>query len=183
MLGVEAEGARLHSFWRRDDGPIWPLRVLFTSGLRPSIGWPFDVSQTEWDSGDYRGVAPVVLVQERIHGAKTEEAKGAAMSLSILTVPWPVVVGWVGAVVVVVMLLVLAGCANYRTGPQASASELLTRTPKYLLGIIEFDDQGWFRDREAAARVLHAIEQEVGPGWAGPYQQNWRARIDWKRRS
>jgi len=71
-------------------------------------------------------------------------------------------------------LLLTSGCAGhkqYRTTLSVCADTnapdfpkaALERTPKYLLGFVEFDDQGWLWSRPQMDAVLKEIKQEMGP--------------------
>ena len=71
-------------------------------------------------------------------------------------------------------LLLTSGCAGnkqYRTDlkvcANTSAPEFhetaLERTTNYLLGFVEFDDQGWLWSRAQMDKVLVAIKEEMGP--------------------
>ncbi len=71
-------------------------------------------------------------------------------------------------------LLLTSGCAGhkqYRTALGVCADTnapdcpkaALERMPKYLLGFVEFDDQGWLWSREQMDKVLAEVKKEMGP--------------------
>jgi hypothetical protein len=61
--------------------------------------------------------------------------------------------------------LCLNGCGIYRADRQ-STHDVIQTTPEYTLGIVEFDDQGWFVDRAEAGTVVKAIDQAASQGGA-----------------
>jgi len=58
-------------------------------------------------------------------------------------------------------VVTLAGCATYRPNAQANPLAIVTKAPDYTLGIVEFDDQGWFYNRADVDRVLTTVKEEV----------------------
>ena len=71
-------------------------------------------------------------------------------------------------------LLLASGCAGnkqYRTKPTVCADmtapdfpqAMLERGTNYLLGFVEFDDQGWLWSREQMDTVLREVKKEMGP--------------------
>jgi len=79
-------------------------------------------------------------------------------------------------IVALAALILLAGCAAnrpYRTSvvpcdttqPGANCAEAIIETAHdYKLGFVEFDDQGWFWNREQLRKVEEAIRTEAGIG-------------------
>jgi len=57
--------------------------------------------------------------------------------------------------------LLLTRCASYRPNAQATKLDIIEKAPAYSLGIVEFDDQGWFFDRADVERVLSMVKEEV----------------------
>ncbi|MFL6246775.1 MAG: hypothetical protein ACJ74H_12165 [Thermoanaerobaculia bacterium] len=62
---------------------------------------------------------------------------------------------------ILIVFLLLTGCASYRPNAQATKLDVIEKAPAYSLGIVEFDDQGWFFDRADVERVLSMVEDEA----------------------
>ncbi|HUF10168.1 MAG TPA: hypothetical protein VMO47_12650 [Rhodothermales bacterium] len=64
------------------------------------------------------------------------------------------------------LVFLFTGCAFYRSGQLVSENRVIESDCDYLLGIVEFDDQGWFVDRGLVEKVLSRVSAEVEKGGA-----------------
>src|SRR4051794_39439279 len=64
----------------------------------------------------------------------------------------------------VVVVGLLSGCRSYLNPrlPYFAPDKAVEHTPHYTLGVVEVDDQGWFRSREQAQQVFDEISRSAG---------------------
>jgi pimeloyl-ACP methyl ester carboxylesterase len=61
----------------------------------------------------------------------------------------------------VVVVTLLCACSTYSKGPFWKPPESVQVKDQYTLGVVEFDDQGWYHNPEQASEVLNGVYREA----------------------